>query len=169
MKKIIVIFCILWIGIVFFNSSNIGSVSNEKSYTIVNFIKSDNIYKKHIRKYVDIESSTLNLIVRKSAHFIEYLILGIIISFALFKYNFKGKGALGYILFICLLCAVMDEFYQKFIQGRTSNVEDILIDFAGGLFGIFIFYICCRKLPICSKVNSGGEIYNVCNKKDPIN
>jgi hypothetical protein len=63
----------------------------------------------------------------------------------------------------------MDEFYQKFIQGRTSNVEDILIDFAGGLFGIFIFYICCRKLPICSKVNSGGEIYNVCNKKDPIN
>ena len=43
-------------------------------------------------------------------------------------------------LFITLICAVGDEFYQSFI-GRGSNVRDVVIDFSGGVVFIGIVLV----------------------------
>lgn len=39
-----------------------------------------------------------------------------------------------------VLCCT-DEFHQKFVPNRTSNVGDVLIDFGGRIVGATIFYI----------------------------
>lgn len=160
MKKLLVILCILWIGFIFYNSSNSGYVSHESSFAIVNFfrsekakIESSDIAESNKNKSGESKQNAynnlpvtkrdnwLNFIVRKNAHAFEYLILSILVSGILFLHNQKGKGALVYIMFICLLCAVLDEFNQMFSINRTSSVEDVLIDFVGSLIGIAIFYV----------------------------
>lgn len=74
-------------------------------------------------------------IIRKSAHFFEYGLLAALLAIDFYLFKQSRLNLVIYSLFITLLCAVGDEFYQSFI-GRGSNVRDIIIDFSGALFGI---------------------------------
>lgn len=74
-------------------------------------------------------------VIRKSAHFFEYGLLATLLAIDFYLIKQSRFNVLIYSLFITLLCAVGDEFYQSFI-GRGSNVRDIVIDFSGALFGI---------------------------------
>ena len=59
-----------------------------------------------------------------------------------FNYNkIKDMNIVIYSLFIILLIATIDEFFQLFIQDRTSSVKDVLIDFTGGIIGNILFMI----------------------------
>lgn len=104
--------------------------------------------KQNDKSTVNVQSqkmSQLDHIVRKNAHGFLYMVLAILVSEALFQCNKKGKDAIIYILFICLFYAVTDEFHQSFVPGRTSLVSDVLIDFAGALIGLAIFYFVYYK------------------------
>ena len=77
----------------------------------------------------------LTVLVRKSAHFLEYALLG-----GLAAAVFHSSAALrwknvGNLLFPCLAWAVADEFLQTFVEGRTGLVRDVAIDFGGVLVG----------------------------------
>ncbi|WP_419195450.1 VanZ family protein [Clostridium tyrobutyricum] len=172
MKKIVLILiCIVWMGILFYNSSNNGQVSNEKSHTILNDLR--NINKKNIQKNNDKSISSansektkvslkkkikevfkvpnnrqekLNMFIRKNAHAFEYFVLAILVAIAMFAFHLKGRRAIVYIMFICLLYAVTDEFHQAFVPGRTSLVSDVIIDFSGSIIGIIVFYTAYYKL-----------------------
>ena len=74
-------------------------------------------------------------VIRKSAHFFEYGLLSALLAIDFYLFKQSRLNSVIYSLFITLLCAVGDEFYQSFI-GRGSNVRDIIIDFSGALFGI---------------------------------
>lgn len=74
-------------------------------------------------------------IIRKSAHFFEYGLLAALLAITFYLLKQSKLNLVIYSLFITLMCAVGDEFYQSFI-GRGSNVRDIVIDFSGALFGI---------------------------------
>ena len=74
-------------------------------------------------------------IIRKSAHFFEYGLLAAVLAITFYLFKNSKLNLVIYSLFITLMCAVADEFYQSFI-GRGSNVRDIVIDFSGALFGI---------------------------------
>lgn len=74
-------------------------------------------------------------VIRKSAHFFEYGLLATLLAIDFYLIKQSRFNVVIYSLFITLLCAVGDEFYQSFI-GRGSNVRDIVIDFSGALFGI---------------------------------
>lgn len=170
MKRIVVILlCILWMGFIFYNSSNNGTQSNNRSYNFLNELKdikhgdfqidknstgknqghykdsSQNVpVKERIKRAFDIPDNRqkrINLIVRKNAHAFEYFILAVLVSIFMSTFKLKGRQALVDIMFICLLYAVTDEFHQQFISGRTSLVSDVLIDFFGSLVGILAFYI----------------------------
>lgn len=161
MKKVLlVILCILWMGFIFYNSSNIGEVSEERSHRVLNDIKNkyhqikkeekivvNNSNEKPVgnnivdNEYLNKREGNLNIILRKNAHAFEYLVLAMIVTAVLFSFNIKGKSALNYIMFVCLFYAVTDEFHQVFVPGRTSLVSDVLIDFAGSLIGMSIYYL----------------------------
>lgn len=91
-------------------------------------------------------SSKLNFIVRKSAHAIEYLILSILLLLALSTFKLSIKSINIYVLSIILLYGLSDEFHQLFVPGRNGRLEDVAIDFIGGLIGLIIYYA-VRKHP----------------------
>lgn len=84
-------------------------------------------------KSSEISVKQIDFYMSKSSHFIEYLILCVLLLIKTGEvYNIKLRTSIIYILFICLLIANIDEFYQSF-TGRTSMVRDCLIDFGGSL------------------------------------
>lgn len=80
-------------------------------------------------------------LMRKSAHFIAYLILGFLVSHAMKNEastatSWKRRGAS---LLICVAYAISDEFHQIFVPGRGPLLKDILIDGAGAALGILLY------------------------------
>lgn len=73
-------------------------------------------------------------IVRKAAHFSVYGMLGILIYTACRVSEFKFYPIISSA--ICLLYAISDEIHQKFVEGRSGELRDVLIDFSGALTGI---------------------------------
>lgn len=74
--------------------------------------------------------------VRKSAHFIEYLILGGSICLCLFswfgRFRLLNPAAWG-----CgMLFAVTDELHQRMIDGRSGQWTDVLLDSVGVMTGV---------------------------------
>lgn len=117
--------------------------NNYKSYNSKLSVK-DKI--KQVFKIPNDKYERWNLVVRKNAHAFEYFVLAVITGLALFSMGLRGRRAIVYIMFICLLYAVTDEFHQAFVPGRTSLVSDVLIDFSGSIIGIIIFYVIYYKL-----------------------
>lgn len=83
----------------------------------------------------DTEHDRVELIVRKTAHLIEYAILGIVVMlFVKCVERDHLKKLYGAALFYVLLVAVLDEYIQSF-SDRTSSTADILLDFLGAMIG----------------------------------
>lgn len=146
-KAAIILFCLLWFGFIFYNSTKPGDVSNKKSYNILNKIRSEyrQLDGEEKKQYSALPKSSreekLNLMIRKNAHAFEYCVLAVVVSLLLSSFGLKGKSAVIYILFICLLYAVLDEFHQIYVPGRTSSVRDVLIDFMGAIIGMALYYL----------------------------
>ncbi len=81
----------------------------------------------------------INLPVRKIIHFTEYLILCLLWINALRVSNIKYKYIIS--ILICIIYAFTDEYHQTFINGRTGQLLDVLIDSSGVIVGSIIYYI----------------------------
>ena len=85
--------------------------------------------------------------VRKSAHYSEYALLGILTANAMRLYLSKNSSWAA--LAVCSFYSVTDEFHQLFIPGRSCQFSDMLLDTAGSAVGIFLcwlfFYIFKNK------------------------
>jgi VanZ family protein len=74
--------------------------------------------------------------VRKIAHFTEFLILGTLVFFTLRLYNISS---IFIMILFCVAYATFDEFHQLFVQERSGNIIDIIIDSLGSISSILIF------------------------------
>ncbi len=81
--------------------------------------------------------------VRKCAHFCEFGLLGCELSLLFWLRGGLGLQNIGNSAFAALLTAVTDETIQIF-SGRGSQVQDVMLDFAGALTGIALV-----KLLLC--------------------
>lgn len=85
--------------------------------------------------------SEFELLIRKTAHFSEFALLGF--ELALFAFHismgFKLRDAI-YSVSASLLLANCDELLQNFTE-RGSKVTDVFIDFGGAICGIVAGYI----------------------------
>ncbi len=79
----------------------------------------------------------IQTIVRKTAHFSVYAMLGVSMLSA-FYLTFKGNLLSLYALIGCLLYAISDEIHQYFVPGRSGEVRDVIIDTLGALLGILL-------------------------------
>ena len=112
-----------------------GIDSNKKSGVIVDLI----------RPVIDPDGNMatyeIQYIVRKTAHFLEFFILGASLTVISFIIGKKILSPWIFMpMFFTLAAAVADEFVQSF-TGRTSLVSDIVIDFSGGFSGILLITI----------------------------
>ncbi len=77
------------------------------------------------------------LLVRKSAHIVEYFILGVL-AFRFFRFYFPRNThatAAGVVL-LSLLFALSDEAHQLFVAGREGRITDVGIDAIGILLSL---------------------------------
>ena len=79
--------------------------------------------------------------VRKAGHFTEYACFGFFFGrFSMLLGQLRGVRYVSMPLFVALIVAVSDEYLQYF-TGRGSAVTDVVLDFAGAMFGFFVIYL----------------------------
>lgn len=87
----------------------------------------------------DISLPTINLIIRKLAHFVEYMILTLLLVIG-FSNALKKQGWAFFISAVTAgFVAVVDESFIQTISGRNSSLFDIMVDFAGAGTGLVVF------------------------------
>lgn len=124
------IFC-LWALFIFSNSllpaqesSDISSGLSYKIYELLN---------------LNIDFELFHVFIRKTAHFVEYAILGVFASL-----SFKKEYFLR-ILLLCVFVASIDECIQLFVDGRSGQISDVLLDSIGSFTGIGVNTLLMNK------------------------
>ena len=137
-KTIFAVLLVLWMGFIFSMScENAEESSNTSGQTIKVVLSTVPEFEKQPEEVKVNIIEELQFIVRKSAHFIGYMILGILASGLILQYeNLNKKYPLAFL--ICVIYAISDEIHQLFVPGRSGQVRDVLIDSAGSLLGIII-------------------------------
>lgn len=77
-------------------------------------------------------------------HATEYLILSILMLNWLRNYEIKEWKAVVISIIISFLYACTDEFHQLFVDGRTSQFTDVLIDTFGAILGVAMINVTIR-------------------------
>ena len=130
-KKIIVgVLIVLWLCLIWGHSLQPASVSSGESLRILV------ILRKIFPTLLAGEQG--EFIIRKTAHFTEFFILGVMlcIEFSMELYGVLRRFAIPSL--VGLLVAFIDETIQLFVIGRSGEIRDIWIDFAGAMFGTLI-------------------------------
>ncbi len=132
--KFLYLAVIIWMIIIFYLSHQPINNSSELSEGISKPVveKLESIMK------IDIDEEKVDYLVRKLAHFTEYMILGILMYLASGKNNILRNNKIIWCILICAMYAITDKVHQAFIPGRGPRVFDVLIDTAGSITGILI-------------------------------
>ena len=144
MKKMIApILLIAWMGLIFYMSSQQGGESSGLSNKIVSKLFSlfpflGDPYDEKADVFL-----TFSLIVRKGAHFTEYLILAVLAFFFISSY-YVNVGAYMFSWAFATIYAITDEIHQHFIPGRVAAPLDVCVDSAGALFGVYLVFLVMR-------------------------
>ena len=127
-----------------FTMSSFGHNSSDaQSNLFVDFIAQNFPHVRHGLKNNLISLSTLIFLVRKTAHFTEYAVLGALFYLNIMQHpkpDQPHKKILSPILF-SFLYAITDEIHQIFVSGRSAQYRDVLIDTLGASFGTIITYL----------------------------
>jgi VanZ family protein len=95
-------------------------------------------------------SGTLDLLIKKSGHVIEYALLGLLATRAWYGTLRLTSGAVSYAqwgktaimaLAVGCLYAVSDEIHQLFVPTRNGHVEDIILDAAAVTLGVGLMWL----------------------------
>ncbi len=81
------------------------------------------------------ELRVMHQTIRKTAHFVEYLVLSVLLYRALRAGRRWDLRAAAMAVAIAALYSVGDEFHQWFVPGRTAASSDCLIDVSGAAAG----------------------------------
>lgn len=134
MRKFYWIAALAFTALIFYNSSLPAPDSDEMSYFFVKLIAG-------INSFLDkpVPPEVMNHIIRKMAHFLEYLVQAVLLCNAFQDVPIGRKASHGYILLLSLMTAVFDEYIQLFSPGRSGQVTDIVLDYSGGVAGWLSF------------------------------
>lgn len=129
------------IAISFSFTSQTGWQSNMESYKISEYI--EGIVAKHfeINHEDTFWKETLNLLVRKAAHFLEYMLLGFSVCALLIVIFQKRLLAALITVVVCQVLSLIDEYRQNFILGRNARLFDVQVDMSGAGLGIILVSI----------------------------
>ena len=82
---------------------------------------------------------TLNIFVRKGAHFSIYMLLSVFVTLFFLSYKkIKLKNVFLYTILFCVVYAATDELHQYFVPGRSCQITDVMIDGCGAIFGFVV-------------------------------
>ena len=79
-----------------------------------------------------------NSLVRKTAHFTEYLVLGVLAARAFCVTRIAWRIDLLYLAVFLVMVPSIDETIQLFVPGRSGLLTDVAIDCCGALTGVLL-------------------------------
>lgn len=135
-----------WMIFIFTMSNQPAKVSDSQSMGILNLF---------FKLGIDINGifgGLANFVVRKCAHFLEYMILGLFAFNVLtLYYNIKSVSIITIVFIVLYACS--DEIHQLFVLGREGAVRDVLIDTCGGtvLVAIKLIILYIKSIDIKNK------------------
>lgn len=136
-----IILLVCWMGLIFYFSHQTAEKSSSVSGKVVEKV-SQVVYPNYEDLTEDEKHevvASLQGVVRTLAHFCIYGGLGFFAYLAFVSYvTLKYKTRIFWMLETCLLYAASDEYHQTFIEGRSMQVSDIVVDFLGSLIAILI-------------------------------
>jgi VanZ family protein len=131
----------LMFGAMYYFSTDVFSAENTRSVI-------DKIFLWFFPHASHHTMSTLNYVVRKSAHFIEYAILGALL-FRAFRADspLRWRFRWAVYAFLCTASwALLDELHQTLTRTRGGSIWDSLLDSSGGLFALAVITILTRRV-----------------------
>jgi VanZ family protein len=127
---------IAWISGIFFFSSSKGSMSRTSIYfaPLLNFLfprDAAREFEKH------------HFVFRKLCHFAGYAVLALLASIVFYNSSFVVAAKFWHACAFALVLVVasIDEIKQSFYPERVGSLADVVLDCAGGLTMIFLFWI----------------------------
>lgn len=129
--KIRILLVICLIGIIWYNS-----LQNESSSDGLSLIVADMMRPIFYSLGITGDIWSLNRIVRKLAHLIEFAILG----GGLYTIFYLIDKEYAELKVVCIgsIIAICDELIQLFSYGRHASVKDVIIDTTGVILGIIV-------------------------------
>ncbi len=137
-KKIFLwLLVILWMGLIFYFSSKDSIESTNQSQGIINKTNIVEISKSE-NKEETLES--MDRVLRKVAHTIEYFVLAVLVCLALKEYDLNVFNIVLIAFIMCFIYSCTDELHQIYVPGRSGEIKDIFIDNIGCTVAYIIFY-----------------------------
>ena len=125
------ILLIIWMIVIFIMSNQPANISDSQSSGIIYTLSKIGLDMNNIF------GQFANFIVRKCAHFLEYMILALLVLNLLKLYFNMKQVAIITIVFV-FFYACTDEIHQLFVLGREGAIRDVIIDTCGGVTVVLI-------------------------------
>ncbi|MBI5568034.1 MAG: VanZ family protein [Chloroflexi bacterium] len=123
---------LLWMGVIFIGSS-IGSMPQ-------------------------VGGDTTDAIVHRTAHLIEFALLGWLVLRALSDGRLPDRRTFIIALIVVTVYGASDELHQRFTPGRSSELSAVVFDAVGGLIGLWAWRWKARKSASQRIASAGGGL-----------
>ncbi len=126
---------LLYLGFIYHNSLTPAVESAQQSGTVLLMLQT-------ALDRMGFDSSWLtDHIVRKTAHFAEFALLGLLLWNCLRSWRLTMPLRVAAEAFLSLFLPFFDETLQLFTEGRSAQVDDVWLDVAGVCFGTLFMVI----------------------------
>ena len=123
-----VIILVVIMGFIFIQSAFPATVSRVESGAMVRFLG----------EVFGWTPDNASFLVRKAGHFLEYLVLGIVLGLATGSLRKRRRLPYWGQWIVGTAFAMTDELHQYFVPGRSCEFRDVVIDSCGVALGIII-------------------------------
>ncbi len=139
-KGIFTTLVVFWCGLIFWFSAQPAVESAKMSHSVGKVIGEVLVpdFKTLSAEEQEKIAEKIDYPIRKTAHAMEYAVLGGLLVLMYGSYGIIGKKGMAYGILTGVAYAMTDEIHQLFVPGRSCQVTDVLIDSAGVLFGSVI-------------------------------
>ena len=149
-RKIFLVLTVCWMILIFWFSSRTAELSEKDSLRVGRFAAELLVpgFEEWPFEKQDNCVRVIDHAVRKTAHFTEYLVLGILLT-GFFTDADKRPGIWIRNAWLSgTIYAASDEFHQLFVAGRSGQFTDVMLDSAGVLTGVLLAILWIWLLPV---------------------
>lgn len=139
-RRIFIMLTIIWMIVIFAFSAKDADESDHASYEVgltIGRIFIVDFEKQPVEEQLAFAAS-VDHPVRKTAHVLEYAVLGFLVMGAIYGLSIKWYIQCLIAWALATLYATTDEIHQLFVPGRSGEFKDVCIDSAGVLLGVLI-------------------------------
>ncbi len=142
-RVVLLVLLVLWMLMIFGFSAQNGEESSGISMTVSEFVAegySTIVEPDMTDEEVHLLAVRIEHPVRKIAHMTEYAILALLAYLVLYSFWVPHwKNAI--VVAFCFVYALIDEFHQLFVAGRTARFTDCCIDTLGALVMMLLVFV----------------------------